>query len=62
VLKGTYPRIPPSFSSDLSSMLKSLLQVDPQNRATIKQILHKPIQLSERCNELREEKAKEFDI
>jgi len=25
VLKGVYPRIPPSFSSDLSAMIKSLL-------------------------------------
>ena len=36
VLKGVYPRIPPSFSADLTSIIKSLLQVEPKNRASIK--------------------------
>lgn len=54
VIKGFYSRIPPSYSNDLSAMLKSLLQVDPKNRATTKQIFHMPVFIA-RHNEIREE-------
>ena len=33
VLKGVYPKIPAVFSSDLSAMIRSLLQVDPEKEA-----------------------------
>ena len=49
VLKGVYPKIPQQFSADLSEMIKCLLQVDPKNRPTTKQILQMPI-LINRCN------------
>lgn len=32
VIKGVYPKIPANFSSDLSSMVSMLLQVDPKKR------------------------------
>ena len=32
VIKGVYPKIPQMFSSDLSSMIASLLKVDPKKR------------------------------
>ena len=34
VLKGTYPKIPMHYSSDLSLILKLMLQVKPDNRPT----------------------------
>jgi NIMA (never in mitosis gene a)-related kinase len=60
VLKGNYSKIPPSFSPDLSAMIKSLLQVDPKNRPSTKQIIHMPVFIA-KYNEIREEKAKDFD-
>jgi NIMA (never in mitosis gene a)-related kinase len=30
VLKGVYPKIPSHYSSDLSMVIKSMLQVDPK--------------------------------
>eukprot|EP00347_Sterkiella_histriomuscorum_P002177 403369168 len=39
VLKGVYPSIPSSYSSDLSTMIKTLLQVQPSTRPTCDQIL-----------------------
>lgn len=60
VLKAVIPRIPPSFSSDLYAMIKSLLQVDPKNRPSTKQIIHMPVFIA-KYNEIREEKAKDFD-
>ena len=42
VVKGTYPKIPSQFSSDLSGMIASMLQVDPKRRPTTEQILHMP--------------------
>lgn len=34
VVKGVYPKIPSVYSSDLASMIQSLLQVDPKRRPT----------------------------
>jgi len=39
ILKGDYPAIPRHFSSELSNMIKSLLQVRPSARPTCDQIL-----------------------
>jgi NIMA (never in mitosis gene a)-related kinase len=61
VLKGSYPRIPPSFSSDISLMIKTLLQVDPKNRPSTTQILHMPI-LVARHNEQPEACDDEIDL
>jgi len=43
VIKGVYPKIPSQYSSDLSSMIASLLQVDPKKRPSTEQILHMPV-------------------
>lgn len=43
VVKGVYPKIPTSYSSDLSSMISSLLKVDPKKRPSTEQILHMPV-------------------
>ena len=43
VVKGVYPKIPSTFSSDLSSMIASLLKVDPKKRPSTEQILHMPV-------------------
>lgn len=43
VIKGVYPKIPSMYSSDLSSMIASLLQVDPKKRHSTEQILHMPV-------------------
>jgi len=59
VLKGVYPKIPSVFSSDLSAMLKTLLQVDPKNRPSTKQIMHMPVFVA-RYNEIRVEKVKDY--
>lgn len=48
VLKGVYPKIPSQYSNDLSEMIKSLLQVEPKNRPSMKEILQTP-SLIERC-------------
>lgn len=34
VMKGVYPKISSRYSSDLASMIKSLLQTDPRLRPT----------------------------
>jgi len=60
VLSGVYPKIPSNYSSDLSAMLKSLLQVDPKNRPSTKQIIHMPVFIG-KYNEIRETKIKEFN-
>jgi len=39
VIKGDYPRIPSIYSSELSAMIKQLLQTNPANRPTCDQIL-----------------------
>mmetsp|Transcript_37452 Transcript_37452/g.49261 ORF Transcript_37452/g.49261 Transcript_37452/m.49261 type:complete len:107 (-) Transcript_37452:1716-2036(-) len=43
VVKGVYPAIPKTFSSDLSSMIANLLKVDPKKRPSAEQILHMPV-------------------
>lgn len=43
VIKGVYPKIPAQFSSDLSGMIASTLQVDPKKRPSAEQILHMPV-------------------
>ena len=43
VVKGVYPSIPKTFSSDLSSMIANLLKVDPKKRPSAEQILHMPV-------------------
>ncbi|CDW84557.1 protein kinase domain containing protein [Stylonychia lemnae] len=60
VLTGVYPKIPSSYSSDLNAMLKALLQVEPKNRPTTKQIMHLPVFIG-KYNEIRENKAKDFE-
>ena len=32
VIKGVYPKLPAQYSSDLSSMVASLLKVEPKQR------------------------------
>ena len=34
VMKGVYPKIPSHYSSDLTAILASLLQIDPKKRPT----------------------------
>ena len=60
VLKGVYPKIPSQYSTDLSAMIKSLLQVNPANRPTTKQVMHMPVFIAKH-NEIRESKGKDFD-
>ena len=43
VIKGVYPKIPSQYTSDLSSMIGLLLQVDPKKRPSTEQILHMPV-------------------
>lgn len=43
VLRGNYAPIPSQYSSDLSTMVKTLLVVDPSRRPTIDDILNNPI-------------------
>ena len=43
VIKGAYPKIPSHYSSDLSSMIASLLKVNPKQRPATEQILHMPV-------------------
>lgn len=43
VVKGVYPKIPQTYSSDLSSMIAALLKVDPKKRPSTEQILHMPV-------------------
>jgi NIMA (never in mitosis gene a)-related kinase len=43
VLKGIYPKIPSLFSSDLSALVKFLIQVPPKMRPDCDQILELPI-------------------
>jgi len=42
VLRGMYPRIPAHYSSDLSEVISSLLQVNPRHRPSIDQFLQNP--------------------
>ena len=43
VIKGVYPKIPNIFSSDLASMIATLLKVNPKQRPSTEQILHMPV-------------------
>ena len=43
VMKGVYPKIPTHYSSDLSTIISSLLQIDPEKRPSCEQILHMPV-------------------
>jgi len=43
VLKGIYPKIPTHFSSDLNSVIKGLLTVNPSARPSCDQILQMPV-------------------
>ena len=43
VLKGIYPKIPQTFSSDLGTMIKTLLQVQSAQRPTCDEILNMDI-------------------
>eukprot|EP00927_Polykrikos_kofoidii_P068756 TRINITY_DN64078_c0_g1_i1.p1 TRINITY_DN64078_c0_g1~~TRINITY_DN64078_c0_g1_i1.p1 ORF type:complete len:613 (+),score=107.83 TRINITY_DN64078_c0_g1_i1:108-1946(+) len=43
VLKGQYPRIPTSFSHDLSEVVGLLLQVNPRHRPSVDQLLQLPV-------------------
>lgn len=42
VKKGVYPKIPSTFSRDLSTVIATLLQVSPLMRPSCEQILHMP--------------------
>lgn len=42
VKKGVYPKIPSTFSRDLSTVITTLLQVSPLMRPSCEQILHMP--------------------
>ena len=39
VLRGSYPKIPRHYSSDLSIILKLMLQVKPENRPSCEQLV-----------------------
>jgi NIMA (never in mitosis gene a)-related kinase len=43
VLRGIYPKIPSTYSSDLAHLVKSLIQVSPQLRPSCDKILDMPI-------------------
>eukprot|EP00826_Nyctotherus_ovalis_P048217 TRINITY_DN5652_c0_g10_i2.p1 TRINITY_DN5652_c0_g10~~TRINITY_DN5652_c0_g10_i2.p1 ORF type:complete len:331 (+),score=60.28 TRINITY_DN5652_c0_g10_i2:823-1815(+) len=51
VLKGVYPKIPTSYSKDLASVIRALLQVSPQLRPACGNILRMPAVI-ERVEEL----------
>jgi NIMA (never in mitosis gene a)-related kinase len=58
VIKGVYPKIPSQFSSDMSSMIASLLQVDPKKRPGCEQILQMPVFIA-KYNENRPDEGEE---
>lgn len=43
VIKGKYPRIPDHFSQEMATVIKFMLQVNPQNRPSCDQLLALPI-------------------
>lgn len=61
VIKGIYPKIPQQYSSDLSSMISSLLQVDPKKRPSAEQILHMPVFIA-KYNEHKDEIDLNFPV
>lgn len=42
ILKGVYPPIHPSYSSDLAKLVSSMLKIDPQQRPNVQQIIQLP--------------------
>ena len=43
VLKGVYPKIPSSFSNEMSQIIKFMVQVSPQMRPSCEKILELPL-------------------
>jgi NIMA (never in mitosis gene a)-related kinase len=43
VLKGIYPKIPSSFSNEMSQIIKFMVQVSPQMRPSCEKILELPL-------------------
>ena len=41
VLRGNYPRVPSTFSSELSRTIASMIQVNPKSRPTCAELLSK---------------------
>jgi NIMA (never in mitosis gene a)-related kinase len=41
ILKAEYKDIPNNYSDNLKNLIRSLLQVEPKNRPTVKEILSK---------------------
>lgn len=41
VMKGTYPKIPQTYSERLSKIIDLCMQVDPSKRPTAKELLNK---------------------
>lgn len=39
ILKGSYPELPRCYSEDLHNLIEVLLQKEPDNRPTIKNVL-----------------------
>lgn len=54
VCKGTYPRIPSRYTTDLAAMIDCMLKVDPKKRPSTEQILHMPVFIA-KWNEHKEE-------
>jgi NIMA (never in mitosis gene a)-related kinase len=46
VVKGNYPKIPKTFSKDLNNLIKSMLQVNPNQRPGCAELLSMPSILS----------------
>lgn len=62
VMKGIYPKIPSHYSSDLTAILSSLLQVDPKKRPTCEQILHMPVFVAKHNEYKLQEQGQAADI
>jgi len=62
VIKGKYPRIPDHFSQELSTVIKFMLQVAPNNWPTTDQILKLPIIESLSKKFFHEERSKLNEI
>ena len=43
ILKGQFPKTPEHFSSDINTMLKVMIQVNPKKRPTCVQLIEHPI-------------------
>lgn len=43
MLKGSFPRIPACYSEELSNVITSLLQQNPDSRLSIKDLLTNPV-------------------